>query len=127
MAAAPYSVLIVEDNPDGAESLAIVLKLLGYAPRVARTGEDAVRMAREDPPDGAIIDVGLPGIDGCEVARRIRAMPGGGPLLVAVSGYTHLEEECRAAGIDHYLIKPADVNLIDSLFKSHARRRSRAE
>jgi CheY-like chemotaxis protein len=114
------SVLIVEDNPDGADTLAEVLGVYGYGVHVARDGEEALRLAREERPDVVLLDIGLPRMDGCEVAVRLCGTLDRRPLLVAVTGYTHLRDRCRAAGINHYFIKPADPSELDTLLRAHA-------
>jgi DNA-binding response OmpR family regulator len=114
------SVLIVEDNIDGAETLAILLDMYGHSVRIAFNGEAAMPLAHECPPDAVVLDIGLPGMNGFDVARQIRAAFGSKPRLIAVSGYTNKDEECHAAGIDHYLIKPAHPEMIDALLRSCA-------
>ena len=104
-------VLVVEDDRDTADSVALLLRLHGHADRVARTGPDALHMAEQQPPDVALLDIGLPGLNGYEVAKRLRAMPGDRrPLLIAVTGYGTDRDRRKAeeAGIDLYLVKPAD-------------------
>ena len=78
-------VLIVEDNKDGADTLATLLRLYGFDVRVAYTGTDGLREALADPPDAVLCDINLPGVDGYTVARRLREALPERPLLVAVS------------------------------------------
>jgi two-component system CheB/CheR fusion protein len=104
-------VLVVEDNPDAAEGLRLLLELYGHEVRVAHTGPDGVQAASEWLPGAVVSDIGLPGFDGCEVARRIRGVPGmERALLVAVTGYGSEEDRrhVREAGFDLHLVKPAD-------------------
>jgi CheY-like chemotaxis protein len=103
-------VLVVEDHPDSAASLSVLLELMGHDVRVAYTGPEAVALAAVWPPDVTISDIGLPGFDGFEVARRLRGRFGRGPLLVALTGYGRDEDrrQSRDAGFDHHLVKPAD-------------------
>jgi CheY-like chemotaxis protein len=105
-------VLLVEDNPDTAESTALALRLHGHEVRVAGDGPTALVLAAAEPPDAALVDVGLPGMDGCEVARCLRelCLPRR-PLLVAVTGYgaEAIVRRCYEAGIDMYFLKPADL------------------
>ncbi len=103
-------VLVVEDNRDAAASLSMLLELMGHEVRVATTGPEAVRLASEWPPEITISDIGLPGFDGYEVARRLRVQLGREPLLVALTGYGRDEDrrQSREAGFDHHLVKPAD-------------------
>jgi two-component system CheB/CheR fusion protein len=104
-------VLIVEDNHDTAESLRLLLELLGHRARVAYTGPEGVRVAREWPPDVVVCDVGLPGLDGYAVARELRrCFAAAPPLLVAVTAYSGDEARRRAreSGFDHFFTKPAE-------------------
>jgi CheY-like chemotaxis protein len=115
-------VLVVDDNADAAASLAMVLESTGLSPRVARSGPQALGIAREYRPHVVLLDIGMPQMDGYEVARRLRADPGADPrpLLVAVTGWSHPRdhERCRAAGFDHHFSKPADVPAIVELIES---------
>lgn len=109
----PHSlrVLLVEDDPDVAESLLMLLELFGHQVSVARDGPTALRLASADVPDLILVDVGLPGMDGCELARRARRMPElRGVWLVAVTGFGSDEDQrrTRAAGFDLHLVKPMD-------------------
>jgi len=112
----PRRILLVEDNEDGAAALAMLLEMQGHTVEVAPDGLTALRLAREMQPQVAFIDIGLPGIDGYEVARRLRADAGGGAcLLIALSGYGQSEDKARAeeAGFDRHLTKPVEPNEID--------------
>jgi CheY-like chemotaxis protein len=114
-------VLIVEDDSDTADTTAYLLAAAGHAVRVARDGAAALRDVHADPPDVALLDLGLPEVDGCEVARRIRAMGlNPRPLLVAVTGYgTALDRErTDRASFDAHFVKPANPQ---SLLKLLAR------
>lgn len=105
-------VLIVEDNADVRETLKSLLEAYGYSVDVAATGEEGLQRIRSLSPDVAIVDIGLPGLDGFEVARRLRAMPEGGSVkLVALSGYngTDVEHKASAAGFDLHLVKPLNA------------------
>jgi len=102
-------ILVVEDNDDAREMMRHLLLLAGHAVRDARDGAVGLAMALEVPPDVAIIDVGLPGLDGFEVARRLRADPRGRAVtLIALTGYGQHEARARAlaAGFDAFLVKP---------------------
>ncbi len=104
-------VLVLEDNKDAADSLRMLLEVLGHEARVAYTGPDGVTAAAAWLPEVVISDIGLPGCDGYEVARRLRRTPGlEQVLLVALTGYGGEEDKRlgRAAGFDHHLVKPAD-------------------
>ena len=122
---ATLSVLIVEDCADTAESLAELLDIYGYRIRVARTGEEALRLAAESPPDAVLLDIGLPGMDGCAVARSLGQLLGCRPLLAAVTGYTHLLAQAHAAGIEHYFVKPVDTTVLDNLLRLYCAARPR--
>jgi CheY-like chemotaxis protein len=104
-------VLVVEDNTDGADTLAMVLRLDGYDVEIARDGPSALVKGQEYKPDVVLLDLGLPGMTGYEVAKAIVGRrPARTPLIVAVTGYG--EEEARRksaeAGIDLHLLKPVD-------------------
>jgi signal transduction histidine kinase/ActR/RegA family two-component response regulator len=124
-AAAPLSVggrtanvLVVEDNVDTAESLMMLLEVLGHRVRVAHDGVDALGAARQQPPDVMLVDIGLPGMDGYEVARCIRQQPElSAVVLVALTGYGREEDkQCAlAAGFDHHLVKPVELDALRRL------------
>ncbi|WP_439626664.1 response regulator [Gemmata sp.] len=104
------SVLVVEDHPDAAESTAELLALLGCRTRVAGSGDEALAAVAAEAPDVILLDIGLPGVDGWEVARRVRAgATGRGPVIVAVTGRGTDSDRRRSAdaGIDLHLVKPA--------------------
>jgi CheY-like chemotaxis protein len=105
-------VLIVEDNRDARTTLRMLLALAyGYAVLEAADGASAVQLALDERPDVALIDIGLPGIDGFEVARRIRTSLGRDAIfLVALTGYDAAEDRARteAAGFDLHLVKPVE-------------------
>jgi signal transduction histidine kinase/CheY-like chemotaxis protein len=110
-------VLVVDDNVDAADSLAEIVTLLGHAVDVAHDGPSAVEKARANPPDAVLCDIGLPGMNGYDVARALRANGRAGMQLIAVSGYAQLEDVKRAldAGFDEHIAKPADPATIDRL------------
>jgi CheY-like chemotaxis protein len=100
---------VIEDNRDGRESLRQLLEALGHMVRVAANGPEGVRLALEFEPDLAIIDLGLPGFDGFEVARRLRRTLGQSVRLIANTGYDSpsFRHEAECAGFDEYTVKPA--------------------
>jgi CheY-like chemotaxis protein len=108
-------VLLVEDNLDAREMMSAVLNSQGHEVCEAGDGRSGIEAAREAPPEVAIIDVGLPGIDGYEVARALRAEQGGRPLLlIALTGYGQPEDARRAlaAGFDIHFTKPVDLDYL---------------
>jgi signal transduction histidine kinase len=108
----PLRILVVEDNVDGRETLAMMLRLSGHEVLEAESGPDGVALAGAENPDVAIVDIGLPGFDGYEVARRIRASAAGASIrLVALTGYGQEDDrrQATAAGFDWFLVKPADI------------------
>jgi CheY-like chemotaxis protein len=111
----PRRVLVVEDNIDSAESLAMLLGLAEHEVEVAHDGPSALDIAANFKPEVVILDVGLPGLDGFEVARRLRQQPGLQRVqIVGVSGYGHEEYRNNAhdAGFDRYLTKPVDYEVL---------------
>jgi CheY-like chemotaxis protein len=113
-------VLVVEDNEDGRESLRELLEIWGYEVSVAGSGPEGVEMAFAIRPEVALIDIGLPGLDGNEVARRIRSVLGGDEIsLIAMTGYGQPEDRRRAlqAGFDRYLVKPVDPAVLSQLLR----------
>ncbi len=102
-------ILVVDDNEDAAAGLSLLLELDGHDVRAAHDGAAALRVSEEFAPDIVILDIGLPGMDGYEVARRLRARPDGShTTIIALTGYG-LEEDRRrsfAAGFDHHVVKP---------------------
>jgi CheY-like chemotaxis protein/anti-sigma regulatory factor (Ser/Thr protein kinase) len=108
-------VLIVEDNPDARETLKRILELEGHRVRIAADGVAALEAVRSAPPEVALIDIGLPRMDGYELARQIRALPGDKhPYLVAVTGYGLPEDRrrTREAGFDVHLVKPVEASAL---------------
>lgn len=101
--------LIVDDNVDAATTLAILLRAKGCRVRIAHDGTAAIHCARAEAPDAILLDLGLPGMDGFEAARRLRRLPGGKrALIIALTGYGSAadRERTREAGFDHHLTKP---------------------
>jgi CheY-like chemotaxis protein/two-component sensor histidine kinase len=116
-------VLVADDNVDGAESLARLLDLSGHRVHTVHDGHAAVRVARQLQPEVALLDIGMPGLDGWEVARRIRALPGcEQTLLIALTGWGQAADRSRSreAGFDHHLVKPVDLATLRGLLRAHA-------
>lgn len=125
MAAGASRLLLVEDNADIAESMRLLLELLGHQVRVAHDGLAALDAARLERPDVMLVDIGLPGIDGYEVARRVRRDAALRDVtLVALTGYGRDEDRSTAidAGFDHHLVKPIDPDTLESLIANLSRR-----
>ena len=106
--AASIRVLLIEDNADAREMARLGLELLGQTVSTASNGEEGIRMALADPPDAVIVDIGLPGLDGYAVGRRLRGALGDRIHLVALTGYGQAEDRRRVgdAGFDLHLTKP---------------------
>jgi CheY-like chemotaxis protein len=107
----PHRILIADDNADSAESMGMLLRLMGNDVRIASDGLEAVEQAAAFQPDIVLMDIGMPRLDGYEAARRIRNQPSGrDTLLVAVTGWGPSDDsdEATAAGFDHHFTKPLD-------------------
>lgn len=116
-AASGTRVLLVEDNPDTADSMVLLLEMLGHRVDLAPDGASALGLAASRRPEVMLVDIGLPDIDGYEVARRIRDDASfASVLLVAVTGYGQREDRERAlaAGFDHHFVKPVDPDELDA-------------
>jgi CheY-like chemotaxis protein len=104
-------VLVVDDNQDLTDAVAMTLELVGHRVATARDGAKALEMAKEFQPEVVVLDIRLEGMDGYEVARRLREQSGSSSMvLVAITGLDHPDERRRAlqAGFDHHLVKPVD-------------------
>ncbi|RYD20784.1 MAG: hybrid sensor histidine kinase/response regulator, partial [Verrucomicrobiaceae bacterium] len=113
--------LIVDDNKDAADTMAMLQQLHGHETRVAHDGPDGITAAEEFLPEVILLDIGLPGMDGFEVARKIRTMPHlGQPFLIALTGYGTEADRRKAldAGFDEHLPKPADLELLKNWFRT---------
>jgi PAS domain S-box-containing protein len=117
----PLRVLVVEDNVDAADSLSLLLRLYGHDVQVARTGPTALEIAPTFRPEVVLLDIGLPGMDGYQVAKELQEMPKSkGTLLCALTGFTPSEADRRRqqeTGFDHYFIKPVELADILELFE----------
>ena len=114
-------ILIVEDNIDGAESLAMLLDLMGHHVYVAYTGPEALETAKMVNPQFVLLDIGLPGMSGYDVARQLREQPAfAATKLIAMTGYGQEEDRqhSREAGFNHHLVKPVDPQLLLGLLQS---------
>ena len=115
-------VLVVEDNVDAGDSLGMLLRLYGHEVLIARSGPTALELAKTFRPSLVLMDIGLPGMDGYEVARQLRANPElTGMTMCALTGYTPSESDRtrpQQAGFDHHFVKPVGVPVLLALLKS---------
>jgi signal transduction histidine kinase/ActR/RegA family two-component response regulator len=117
----PRRILVVDDNRDAAGTLGDLLTALGATVAVVNSGRAALDSLETFHPDSALLDIGMPEMDGYEVARRIRASPDHGDLLlIALTGWgqEHDQRRSRAAGFDHHLVKPPDINKLRELLSA---------
>lgn len=117
-AVASRRILVVDDSPDTAESLALLLRLQKHTVEIAHDGAAAVAITQAFKPEVVLLDIGLPDLDGYQVARRLRELrEGPALLLIAVSGYGRAEDlqHSNDAGFDHHLVKPIDVHQLNAL------------
>ena len=111
-------ILVVDDNEDSAETLGMLLTLLGAEVRIAHDGLEALEIFDGYDPSVVFLDIGMPGMDGYEVARRIRtSYPDHRSVLVALTGWGQREDcaKARAAGFNHHLVKPANIRALENL------------
>jgi PAS domain S-box-containing protein len=111
-------VLLVDDNVDAAAALSLLLELGGHRTSIAHSGPEALRVVPDFKPEIVLLDLGLPGMDGYEVARAMRKMPElGRPILIAVTGWGAPEDRLKSkqAGFDEHLTKPVDISTIELL------------
>jgi CheY-like chemotaxis protein len=115
----PRRIVVIDDNVDAAESLAMLLRLKGHEVHVAYDGPEGVDLTKKTSPDCVLVDIGLPGIDGYEVAKRLRAYDSDGMLLVALTGYGQAEDRLKSeqAGFDHHLVKPVSQSVLEDLLR----------
>jgi DNA-binding response OmpR family regulator len=115
-AGTPRSIVIVEDNDDARDMLQQVLTMQGHVVSESATGESGAALVLEMQPDLAIVDIGLPDIDGYDVARRVRAQSKRRVALIALTGYGQPEDvqRAQAAGFDMHLVKPVTVERLDA-------------
>jgi CheY-like chemotaxis protein len=113
-------VLVVDDNADAADTLDLLLRSLGHTTRVANNGLDALRLASEFRPDIILLDIGMPGIDGYEVARRLEDLRKEYAFrIIAVTGWGQEADrkKAREAGFDFHLLKPVDITLLEQVLR----------
>jgi len=119
----PLRLVVADDNVDTAHSLSLLLEALGHEAKIAHNGVQALGLAHEFQPDAMIIDIGMPGLDGHDLARRIRAEPWGKELLlIAASGWGQDEdkERSREAGFNLHLVKPVELETLEALLATIA-------
>jgi CheY-like chemotaxis protein len=117
-----HRILVVDDNVDSAESMSVLLRLEGHDTRVMHEGEGVVDAVRQYRPDLVLLDIGLPGVSGYDVAAQLRADPaiGDATVLVAVSGYGRAEDRERSqrVGFHHHLVKPVDFSALHAILQA---------
>jgi CheY-like chemotaxis protein len=114
-------VLIADDNADALETMVALLEMEGHEVHSAADGHEALALAQQTRADIAILDIGMPGLNGNELAARIRASDWGrGVKLIALTGWGQAEDRARssAAGFDHHLTKPVDFERLSALLAS---------
>jgi CheY-like chemotaxis protein len=117
-------VLVVDDNVDAAASMGMLLKFLGADVRIEHDGATALKTIDSYRPHAVLLDIGMPGMDGFEVARQIRQRSDlDDVMLIALTGWGQTEDRhrTRSAGFDHHLVKPADITALQSLLISQGK------
>lgn len=118
-------VLLVDDSPDSSEPLSLLLQAQGHETRVASEGKEAIALADDFQPNCVVLDLGMPGMDGYEVARRLRERPYGPKLtLVALTGWAgkDVRAKAAAAGFDYHLVKPVNWEELENIVKAEGGR-----
>jgi two-component system CheB/CheR fusion protein len=113
--------MVIDDNRDAAESMSMLLELWGHEVVCAYDGRSALEAAAKYHPDAVFLDIGLPGMDGYEIAERLRELPESShAVLIAITGYGQDEDRRRSrdAGIDHHLVKPVAPETLHTLLDS---------
>jgi CheY-like chemotaxis protein len=116
-------ILVVDDNVDAATMLCTLLQNMGHEVAIANTGAEALRLAESDRPQVVCLDIGMPGMDGLEIARRIRQRDRHPrPLIIAITGWGQPEDQAQSqeAGIDVHLLKPAEKVTLCRILDQHA-------
>lgn len=118
-----FRILVVDDNHDSALSLAMMLSIMGHDTKTAHDGESAVATAESFQPEVVLLDIGLPKLNGYEVAQRIREQPWGAAMyLIAVTGWGQDEDRQRSAevGLNQHMVKPVEPSALEKLLASLA-------
>jgi CheY-like chemotaxis protein len=113
-------ILVVEDNADSAFSTALLLRLYGHEVQVVHDGMTALRAIQDDVPDVVLLDIGLPGLDGWQVAEKMQRPPNQKrPMLIAITGYGQEDDRRRSTevGIDLHLVKPVDPTHLQEILR----------
>jgi signal transduction histidine kinase len=116
----PRRIVVIDDNQDAAESLAMLLRLKGHDVQIAYDGPSGLALALGTAPECVLVDIGLPGMDGYEVAKRLRSHDRSRrTVLVALTGYGQQEDRARSrqAGFDHHLVKPVAQNVLEDVLR----------
>ena len=124
MTAVRQRILLVDDDPDSSEPLSLLLQSKGHQTRIATDGAEAISVADEFKPNCVLLDLGLPRMDGYEVARRLRERPyGGDVVLVALTGWAGRDIRTKAAeaGFDYHIVKPVNWDEVEKIVRSVAR------
>ena len=111
-------ILVADDDQDSAESLALLFQMMGHDVRAAQSGLAAIDVAAEFRPDLIVLDIGMPGLDGYEVCRRIRQHDWAQTIVIAaLTGWSRDEDRDRSeqAGFNHFLVKPVDPKALEEL------------
>jgi two-component system CheB/CheR fusion protein len=113
-------VLVVDDSPATVETTRVLLELWGHVTLIARDGPAAIQAADRFRPDVMFLDIGLPRLDGYEVARQVRRLAGKQPVIICITGYGRDEDRRRSreAGCDHHFLKPADPDVLARLLQT---------
>jgi CheY-like chemotaxis protein len=117
---AHHKILVADDNRDAADSMAMLLELAGYEVLIAHNGQEALRKIITDEPAAAILDIGMAGMTGYEIARQVRSAGDDRTYLIAVTGWGQADDVARAkqAGFDEHLTKPVDPDRIELLLRA---------
>jgi PAS domain S-box-containing protein len=127
-AGSPIRLLIVDDNQDSADSLAMLLRMLGHDARAAYDGPEGLKVLEDFLPDVVVLDIGMPGMNGYDIARRIREQERWkGVLLCAMTGWGQEEDRHKSheAGFDHHVVKPVDLTTLQPVFEAVQRRKTK--
>lgn len=118
------NILVVDDNRDLCETLGLLLTMHGFDVQTAGDGQTALQAARAQPPDVVLTDIGLPGMDGWQVAKRLRGLCQKKPFLIAITAYGDdaARKRSEADGFDHHLVKPVDPSDLVHLLQQFASR-----